>query len=83
MFNSSFHERPESIQYNVLFAIVGAIRGISEKNPEISRKNKCFPFQSNSKPSKYFFELLPEWSYMRRGKTLARTRLSIPMENSV
>ena len=44
MFNSSFYERLESIQYNVVFAIVGAIRGISEKKTQKFQGKIMFSF---------------------------------------
>ena len=89
MFNNSFHEKLESIQYNAALAITGAIRGSSREKlyQELGfeslqqrrwYRKLCLFFKiiKNQSP-KYLFELIPtaREAYMTRHKN------SIPLFN--
>ena len=89
MFNNSFHEKLESIQYNAALAITGAIRGSSREKlyQELGfeslqqrrwYRKLCLFFKIIKKQSpKYLFELIPtaREAYMTRHKN------SIPLFN--
>ena len=89
MFNNSFHEKLESIQYNAALAITGAIRGSSREKlyQELGfeslqqrrwYRKLCLFFKiiKNQSP-KYLFELIPT----AREAHMTRHKNSIPLFN--
>ena len=82
MFNNSFHEKLESIQYKAALAITGAIRGSSTEKPyqelgfnslqqRRSYRKLCLFFKIiKSQSPRYLFELIPtaRQAYFTRNK---------------
>ena len=73
-YNSAFHDKLESIQYNACLAITGATRGTSTekiyqelgleslKSRRLFRKLRHFYEIFNEKPPSYLFNLIPNFN---------------------
>ena len=87
-FNNSFHEKPESIQYNAALAIAGAKRGSfrEKRYQEVGfeslqqrrwRRKLCLFFKIKNQSPRYLFELI----LTARQTYLTRNKNSIPLFN--